>query len=175
MVGGFRNRLKRRSPLATFIDLYNHGSDCSKVRRAELMLLSEIKAGRLPRDFKAKLVKTTTAIGQKSAFEQSCVRRDRFHDVLGYFPEKLKGDTAPDKLVNWLDGEGAEQTGVTMDRHSDIDAALQPEVVQFYCRTETCIVEYHLRPEEHVKKEQAQINWTRNVDSRSYIKELRLV
>ena len=65
-------------------------------------------------------------------FEQSVVRRDRFNEVFGKFPDSLDGTSAPVKGISWMDGEHELQQCAALDTSQSFDPALQPDTVQMF-------------------------------------------
>ena len=138
----------------------------NRMRKAEIIILSEIRGGNIPKDFRARLVKTSTSVGQLSYFTQTVVRRDRFNDVLKHYPEAFGGNSAPDAVFTYFDGEGDERRGVAISDKEAIDARLQPEKIDMFHRTKTTIVEYHLEPRQHIVSDQANREWASQTQRR---------
>ena len=127
----------------------------SRAKRAEIILLGEMMAGTIPKDFRSKIVKTSTSFGQMNVFDTPVVRRDAFNSHYGCYPDWCDGNESKDKLVTWIDGQQEVRQGVTFNASEPIDPALQPEMIQMFHRTKTSILEYHLAPGEQLRKDQA--------------------
>ena len=127
-----------------------------KGTRGTVLLLSQIKKGKLPRGFVARVVKTNTSIGQMIEMQCQVVRRDKFQTYHGIFPEECESKKIRNKILEYHDMEGELQKGVAYGLDEEVPKVLEPERIKFFHKLETTMTEYHLQPNEHLQKGQAK-------------------
>ena len=124
--------------------------------KAKVILMQSIQRGEMPKGFQASVVKTTHAVGHRVCAQVAAVNRRHFsqHKELNYDPGDLNSDKIETKPFDVLDGELNVQSCVSMRLGDDIPEDLPWQQVEVYHNTETCLVEYQLTPETHLRSEQ---------------------